>query len=310
MVSSISMVGSQPSRRRALAMLGLSFRLRDLIRKPTIGALLGIQSDAGTQRHAGLMQLNAGSAAFTAPLFCIHAGMGTVFDYQPLARALRGDRPVYGVPCRMLLDAGHCDETLEQMAKDYVAMIRKVQESGPYHLLGWSLGGTLVALMARILEESGDEVRFLGMVDPFVPGPDSRARQDDWQADLLDYLSVMFELADEAGPFLELKGQSAESENPSEALLAQQITMLMEKGFIRAIEASGVMDGAEHARTFMVARHLKALSTGLPALSQLRTRADCWWAQARSAEERRALWQQLAQIPESESDIPADHFSI
>ncbi|MDO5103942.1 MAG: amino acid adenylation domain-containing protein [Lautropia sp.] len=298
------------TRVRALANPRLSFKLRDLIQKPTIGALLGIQPTVTGQADEGLMLLNAGSDASASALFCIHAGMGTIFDYQPLARALHGVRPMYGLSCRMLLDSTHYDRSLDQMAQDYVTMIRTIQTSGPYHLLGWSLGGTLVALMTRILEDAGDEVRFLGMVDPFVPAGDSGARADDWQMDLFDYLSVMFELTDEERVSIELQEKSVDDGQLTEALVGEWISTLLNKGIICAIKSGGVMDAAEHARIFMVARHLKALSTTLPALPALRKRAHCWWAESRSASDRAVLWQQLEQAPGSEADVPTDHFTI
>lgn len=75
------------------------------------------------------------------------------------------------------------------MAEDYVALIRQRQAEGPYHLLGWSLGGTLGMLMAAELERQGQQVAFLGLLDSYVPGTEAPAA-DDWREDLLDFLSV------------------------------------------------------------------------------------------------------------------------
>ena len=60
-------------------------------------------------------------------LFCLHAGMGTLFDYQPLANQLQGQRTLYGVPCRTFADPSFKDISLEQMALDYCQMIRDRQ---------------------------------------------------------------------------------------------------------------------------------------------------------------------------------------
>ena len=83
----------------------------------------------------------------------IDAVMGTVFDYQPLARRLHGVCTVYGLPCRMLADPQHCDTSLEAMADDYVETIRRIQPLGPYRLLGWSLGGALATMIAARFEK-------------------------------------------------------------------------------------------------------------------------------------------------------------
>nr|WP_245213874.1 alpha/beta fold hydrolase [Pseudomonas aeruginosa] len=105
------------------------------------------------------------------PLFCVHAGFGTVFDYEPLARRLNGRRSVLAIQARSLLDPNWRDASLQRMAEDYVALIRQRQAEGPYHLLGWSLGGTLGMLMAAELERQGQQVAFLGLLDSYVPEP-------------------------------------------------------------------------------------------------------------------------------------------
>ena len=139
------------------------------------------------------MALNAVCEA-APPLFCVHAGFGTVFDYQPLARALQDRRTVHAIPCRSLGDPGYRDRSLEQMADDYCAMVRQVQPAGPYHLLGWSLGGSLAALIAARLEGQGQTVGFLGLVDPFVPAGDA-AGSPSWWDDFRLFVSQMLPLA-------------------------------------------------------------------------------------------------------------------
>src|SRR5690606_1786448 len=124
------------------------------------------------------------------PLFCTHGGTGTVFDYQPLARRLQGNRTVYGLPCRMLVAPGHRDPSRQQMAEDYCSMSRAVQPEGLYHLLGWSLGGTLAAMVARLLEARSERVAFLALIDPFISGI-GESGPDDWQQDFSDFVSVV-----------------------------------------------------------------------------------------------------------------------
>ena len=148
---------------------------------PTIAGLLGLETQAPQHMRQPLLALNRPCEA-AAPLFCLHAGLGTVFDYQPLARLLQGKRTVYGLPCRMLADPAHCDVSLEQMAADYCRMIRRVQPEGPYHMLGWSLGGTLAAMVAALLEADAQTVAFLGLIDSYIPGTDS-PEPDDWKRD-------------------------------------------------------------------------------------------------------------------------------
>ncbi|MGP5019600.1 AMP-binding protein, partial [Vreelandella alkaliphila] len=91
----------------------INFKLFDLMRKPTIADLLGVRNHTEVLPKGAVM-LN-GECRAQPPLFCIHAVMGTVFDYQPLARRLQGVCTVYGLSCRMLTDPEHRDLSLETM---------------------------------------------------------------------------------------------------------------------------------------------------------------------------------------------------
>jgi thioesterase domain-containing protein len=53
------------------------------------------------------------------------------------------------------------------MAEDYVRLIRKVQPSGPYNLLGWSFGGLVAHAVATRLQSIGEEVDLLALMDSY-----------------------------------------------------------------------------------------------------------------------------------------------
>ncbi|CAM5645775.1 Dimodular nonribosomal peptide synthase [Streptomyces antimycoticus] len=103
------------------------------------------------------------------------------------------EHPVYGLQSRGL--GGEADAlpaTLEEMAADYVAQIRRVQPTGPYALLGWSLGGTVIHAMAALLQAEGEEVALLVNLDEFPldrsqPLPDRLPDEQDALRVLLDF---------------------------------------------------------------------------------------------------------------------------
>ncbi|MCK0746446.1 alpha/beta fold hydrolase, partial [Chromohalobacter nigrandesensis] len=111
-----------------------------------------------------------GSAETTGTLFCPHPVSGTVVGYYPLARYLSDDWTVWGLQNRQVLDAGWRDTSLADMARDYVRILLEQQPAGPYHLLGWSMGGALALEMASLLERLGKRVTFVGLIDGYVPG--------------------------------------------------------------------------------------------------------------------------------------------
>ncbi|WEL42399.1 thioesterase domain-containing protein [Pseudomonas sp. CBSPBW29] len=167
---------------RSLKKFGFTLRLRDLIQKPSIAQLTAVPG-----KNVPLLALNAELGA-TPALFCVHAGFGTVFDYEPLARRLNGKCSVIGIQARQLLDPSWQDQSLVAMARDYVGYMRDKQPQGPYRLLGWSLGGTLSLLMAAELEQQGQTVEFVALLDSFVPSPANAEQQDHWLDDLSELL--------------------------------------------------------------------------------------------------------------------------
>ncbi|WP_042703975.1 alpha/beta fold hydrolase, partial [Azospirillum sp. B506] len=269
------------SRARALRSLGVSFKLRDLIRKPTIAELAGTVQEAASSKvgPSPILALNR-QIAGQPPLVCVHAGFGTVFDYERLARRLEGRHGVLAIQSRMLLDPAWRDGSLEEMARGYVDLLRERQPQGPYQLLGWSLGGTLAALMAAELERRGETVRRLVLLDPFVPSPDNGERRlDDWRDDLAGFLSVMLPGAPVIRP---QDGQEA----------SDVIRSVISRSF--GAPRSGAADGLgaamgvdELMQAFLTARHLKRLSAAQSACLPVAVAAQVWWIAGRDADRLR-----------------------
>ncbi|QSE94899.1 amino acid adenylation domain-containing protein [Rhodococcus pseudokoreensis] len=99
-----------------------------------------------------------------SPVFCIHPAIGLAWCFTGLVQYL-GDRPVYGLQSPALTDPGLHVDSLEELAARYVDRIRSVQPHGPYHLVGYSVGGQIAQEMAVQLTSAGDEVATLTMLD-------------------------------------------------------------------------------------------------------------------------------------------------
>ncbi|WP_277964333.1 non-ribosomal peptide synthetase, partial [Pseudomonas sp. RIT-To-2] len=269
------------SRVRALQLSGFELRLRDLMTRPTIADLSGY--DEASAAVDPLLLLNR-QVIGMAPLFCIHAGFGTVFDYEPLARRLDGQVSVYGLQCRMLLDPDWRDAGLRSMAADYAMHIRRKQPDGPYHLLGWSLGGTLAALVAHELECQGQRVASLSLVDSFIPQPPAveTEQQSDWRAELVEFLQVL------------VPGHGKVAwESPAPGDLPDRVALATLIEAALAAPGAGVSDGSvqwsvdDLALGFSVAMHLKAVSRLPVELPSLQARPRFLWADARNQEAKR-----------------------
>jgi thioesterase domain-containing protein/acyl carrier protein len=86
----------------------------------------------------------------------------------PLANALGEERPFLGVPLRAIGDLPTPFQ-IRDIASAVVRIIRKVQPEGPYHLGGWCFPGLIAYAVACELQEQGQEVAFLAMVDTRNP---------------------------------------------------------------------------------------------------------------------------------------------
>ena len=100
-----------------------------------------------------------------APLFCIHPAGGFVNIYEPLAQRLAPGRPVVGLQSRTLKTGASEHDSLPALAREYARLIREHQPEGPYHLVGFSIGGLLALAVAQSLETDHQKVALVGLID-------------------------------------------------------------------------------------------------------------------------------------------------
>ncbi|MFD7663919.1 amino acid adenylation domain-containing protein [Streptomyces sp. NPDC059788] len=130
----------------------------------------GTGAARGTSRGDLGVLLPLRSQGSLPPLFCVHPSLGLSWGYRGLLPHLPADRPVYGLQARGLSGPEPLPLTMEEMAADYADQIRTVQPTGPYHLLGWSFGGTVAYAVATALEAQGEKVALLALLDTYHGG--------------------------------------------------------------------------------------------------------------------------------------------
>jgi thioesterase domain-containing protein/acyl carrier protein len=148
---------------RIRAVFDTDVSLRSLFAEPTVAGIAGVLD--GGDRVEGLL-LPLRTDGDQPPLFCVHPSLGLASCYADLARQL-ADRPVYGLQARGFREGERIPDSIEEMAADYVAQIRAVQPTGPYHLLGWSFGGLVAHAMATHLRQLDEPVALLVIVDGY-----------------------------------------------------------------------------------------------------------------------------------------------
>jgi thioesterase domain-containing protein/aryl carrier-like protein len=147
---------------------GKALPLATLFQDGTIERMALLLSDAAEPAcWSPLVALK--SSGTKRPFFCVHPVGGHVLCYAPLTSHWDAERPLYGLQARGLEEGQDPAAHIEEMAHDYVGVIRSVQPEGPYLLGGWSVGGVIAFEMARQLEAQKQEVSLLALFDSKLP---------------------------------------------------------------------------------------------------------------------------------------------
>jgi enterobactin synthetase component F len=151
------------------ALTGKPVTVHWLFSDPCARALAARVESARYSENAEMQIMTALRAGGSrSPLFAIHPAGGLGWYYRGFLGYLDDDQPLYAVQDPYVVKGEPKAESVEQYAGQYVAAIRDVQPRGPYHLLGWSIGGNIAHAMAVALQRSGEEVGSLVMLDSFA----------------------------------------------------------------------------------------------------------------------------------------------
>lgn len=155
------------------AAFGVELRIRTLFESPTVAQLAPRLNTQSSAESAFEQLLPLRSQGNLPPLFCAHPAGGLSWNYAGLMRELEAQRPIYGLQAPGVAHDVPYAATIEAMAEDYVNAIQQIQPQGPYHLLGWSFGGVVAYAMACRLQQMGERVALLGIMDSY-PSTDER----------------------------------------------------------------------------------------------------------------------------------------
>jgi thioesterase domain-containing protein/acyl carrier protein len=148
--------------------------LIEIFKTPTIQSLAAYINasafDTGAAKDEKPLLLKPGTDK-TLHLFFIHDGTGEVDGYIEFCKHLSPGFHCWGLRADRLENLAPQTWTIETLAKNYIAMIKKVQPHGPYFIIGWSLGGTIAHAMSLQLEQANEEIAFLALVDSPAPSP-------------------------------------------------------------------------------------------------------------------------------------------
>ncbi|MER5498251.1 amino acid adenylation domain-containing protein [Streptomyces sp. NPDC002561] len=154
---------------RIRAAFGVDVGIAALFAAPTVAGLAEHVARDGDRDSSLDVLLPLRPHGELPALFCVHPAAGLSWIYSGFLRHVEAERPIYGLQAHGLRDASAAPDSIEEMAAAYIAEMRKAQPAGPYHLLGWSSGGVVAQAIATRLQEEGEEVGLLAVLDAY-PG--------------------------------------------------------------------------------------------------------------------------------------------
>ncbi|WP_139168602.1 alpha/beta fold hydrolase, partial [Frankia sp. CgS1] len=163
---------------RIREVLGTELNVRTLFAEPTPAGVAASLETRGEDDDFDVL-LPIRTEGTRPALFCVHPVEGISWRYTGLADHLPADLPIYGLQARGLARTEPLPRTVADMAADYFERIRSVQPTGPYHLLGWSLGGVVAHALATHIQARGEQVGLLAILDGYPASTAVRSRPED-----------------------------------------------------------------------------------------------------------------------------------
>jgi thioesterase domain-containing protein len=143
---------------------GVTLRLTAILESPTVRSLA--RHIEGTERSGNLVELKRGGGH---NLFLVHDGDGETLLYRNLARRMPDNLTVVGIEPRRIKGVPLAHTSIEDMARFYVAEVKRRQPIGPYMLGGLCAGGVIAYEMASQLKSAGEQVKLVAILDAAKP---------------------------------------------------------------------------------------------------------------------------------------------
>ena len=138
-----------------------------LFQHTTVASLAELLRQEGTRRFTELVPIHSTGTA--NPVYCLPGAFGSVMYLYPLATSLGAQQRFYALQTPGL-DGSAIPETIEALALHHLKLMQQQQATGPYQLVGHSSGGRVAFEMAWQLEQQGETVSLLAILDTNAPG--------------------------------------------------------------------------------------------------------------------------------------------
>ncbi|KTD57099.1 polyketide synthase [Legionella sainthelensi] len=159
------------------AVFNCSLSIQHMYKAPTIALLRQLISENQKQTIDIIVPLNEVDELKPKLFFC-HPVSGLVYCFNEIA-SLWKSASIYGIQDPSISVGKMLYDSIDSMAKQYVDAILHIQPQGPYNLVGYSFGGTMVYEIAHRLRQQHHEIGLLVLIESWsVFSP--RQREDSY----------------------------------------------------------------------------------------------------------------------------------
>ncbi|WP_415925225.1 amino acid adenylation domain-containing protein [Streptomyces sp. ME19-01-6] len=140
---------------------GTVIPLSEFIAAPTVAAMATRlrSAAAAPPRFDPVVPLNPSGTR--TPLFLVHPMGGNVLCFLPFAKHLDPEQPLYALQAAGADPGTEPLDTIADMARGYIAALKRIQPEGPYKVSGYSFGGFVAFEMALQLSAEGEQADVL-----------------------------------------------------------------------------------------------------------------------------------------------------
>ncbi|MFF4582186.1 amino acid adenylation domain-containing protein [Streptomyces sp. NPDC001373] len=143
--------------------------LRTIIKFPTVAELAalllaGAVPDEVADPFGVVLPLNSDPGTGRKPLWFFHGGGGLGWAYFSFVTHVQG-RQAYALQSRGADGRAPLVESIDEMVDHFIGEMLEIQPEGPFNLVGWSYGGTLVQAVAAGLARRGHEIALTAILD-------------------------------------------------------------------------------------------------------------------------------------------------
>ncbi len=169
------------------AELQVDLSIQALLNTPTITNLVKLMKPADAKNASDpdepqlLLKIQTGNLK-NPPLIMVHPIGGYVYLYRDLAQQLDKEQALYGIQAVGIDGKSAPLSQVEAMATHYIRALRKYQPTGPYLLGGSSFGGMVAYEMALQLQQQGEDIPLLVLID--APAPGNMSHDGLWEDDV------------------------------------------------------------------------------------------------------------------------------